>query len=266
MSDPRWAMCNHGEMAQLITLRGSISGEGVSAYRAEPTGELKGALIVVHEIWGLVDHIKDVADRFAAQGYLVVAPDILSEIGVVPELGNELFEIQAHGTDEQRIEAQPRMREMFASTRSPEFGEKSIAALKGVVDYLESQPDIEGRIAVTGFCFGGSYAFLLASEDSRVSAEVPWYGHAPDADQLGSIRCPVLAIYGGLDEQLMDALPEVTASMADAGVDFTPKVYPDARHAFFNDTSRAAYDPEAAADAWPLVLGFLDTALNPAQP
>jgi carboxymethylenebutenolidase len=258
-------MCEHGHMGQSIAIQGLISGDRVTAYRAEPEGELKGALIVIHEIWGLVDHIKDVADRFAAQGYLVVAPDILSGIGVVPEVGNELFEIQAHGTDEQRIEAQPRMRDAFASSRSPEFGEKSIAALKQVVEYLESQPGIDGRIAVTGFCFGGSYAFLLASADSRIRAAVPWYGQAPEPVQLGSISCPVLAIYGGLDERLMDALPEVTTSMADAGVDFTAKVYPEARHAFFNDTSRAAYDPDAAADAWPLVLRFLDTALNPAQ-
>ena len=67
-----------------------IAEGSLPAYLAEPQGELKGALIVIHEIWGLVDHIKSVADRFAAEGYLVVAPDIFSVIGVTPQLGKEL--------------------------------------------------------------------------------------------------------------------------------------------------------------------------------
>ena len=239
-----------------------IEVDGVAAYRAEPKGETRGAIIVIHEIWGLVEHIKDVADRFAAEGYLVVAPDILSGVGVVPGVGDELFQLTANGTDEERIAAQPRLRDAFAGTRSPEFAEKSLAALRTVVDYLEVQPGVEGRIAVTGFCFGGSWAFNLAVADDRIRASIPWYGAAPDPDRLESIGCPVLAIYGGLDERLISGLHDLSAAMDAAGVDFTSKVYPEAKHAFFNDTSRSAYDPDAAADAWPLALEFIDIELH----
>src|SRR5580704_16907816 len=89
-------------------------GSPLSAYRAEPTGELRGALIVIHEIWGLVDHIKSVADRYAAEGYLVVAPDILSHGGVTPEVGRELAKLMFGGTEEERAKAQPLMREKMA--------------------------------------------------------------------------------------------------------------------------------------------------------
>ncbi len=74
---------------------------GVSVYRAEAVGDLRGALIVIHEIWGLVDHITHVADRYAAEGYLVLAPDLLSDAGVTPETGEELFQMM-NDSDEQR--------------------------------------------------------------------------------------------------------------------------------------------------------------------
>src|ERR1700733_1909375 len=85
--------------------------EELSAYRAEPVGELRGALIVIHEIWGLVDHIKDVADRYAAEGYLVIAPDILSRGGMTPGVGQELNQLMFKGTEEERAKAQQLMRE-----------------------------------------------------------------------------------------------------------------------------------------------------------
>jgi carboxymethylenebutenolidase len=233
-----------------------IDIEGTSAWRAEPVGDLTGALIVIHEIWGLVDHIRGVADRFAAEGYLVVAPDILSVIGVTPEVGAELHALQSEPDEAKRLAGQPRLRELFSGMNSPDFAAGAVASLEKVVDYLAAQPGVDGRIAVTGFCFGGTYSFALAAADPRVRAAVPWYGSAPAPDEIARIAAPVLAIYGSDDERLMGALPGVTAAMADAGVDFTAKVYEGAKHAFFNDTG-ANYDPDAAADAFPLALAFL---------
>ena len=91
-------------------------------------------------------------------------------------------------------------------------------------------------------------------------AAVPWYGSAPAAEDIARISSPVLAIYGSIDERLMAALPGVRADMAGAGVDFTAKVYEGAKHAFFNDTG-SNYDRDAAADAWPLALSFLEKEL-----
>ena len=244
-----------------------IAGDGspLSAYRAEPTGELRGALIVIHEIWGLVDHIKNVADRYAAEGYLVVAPDILSHGGITPEVGLELGTLMHHGTEEERAKAQPLMREKMAPVNQPEYAAWAVAALKKVVDYLEAQPGVDGRIGVLGFCFGGSYSFALAAADRRIRSAIPFYGSPPESADLAHLDAPVLALYGENDERLMATLPDVSKRMHDAGVQFVSHVYEGAGHAFFNDTNPVTYRPDVAADAWTRSLEFLRGSLAPSS-
>jgi carboxymethylenebutenolidase len=241
------------------------AGSPLSVYRAEPTGELRGALIVIHEIWGLVDHIKNVADRYAAEGYLVLAPDILSHGGITPEVGLELGRLMFAGTDEERAVAQPLMREKMSPVNQPEYAAWAVAALKKVVDYLEAQPGVDGRIGVLGFCFGGSYSFALAAADRRIRSAVPFYGAPPEATDLAHLDCPVLALYGETDERLIASLPDVTKRMHDAGVQFVAHVYEGAGHAFFNDTNPVMYRPDAAADAWTRSLEFLRGSLAPSS-
>jgi len=233
----------------------------VSAYVAEPTGEPRGGLVLIHEIWGLVDHITDVADRFAAEGYLVIAPDILSNAGVSPEVGDELQRLVFHSDEKTRTEAQPVLREKLAASNAPEYAEWAVAALASAVDYLATQPGVGTRIAVTGFCFGGGYSFALAAADPRIRAAVPFYGYPPEPASVATIGCPVLAFYGDDDQRLMSSLPALTATMADAGVAFTAQTYEGAGHAFFNDTNSITYDPDAAADSFARALAFLRTSL-----
>jgi carboxymethylenebutenolidase len=233
--------------------------DSLSAYRAEPEGEITGALVVIHEIWGLVDHITDVADRFAAEGYLVLAPDILGPIGVSAEVGVELQRLMFNADEKTRTEAQPIMREKLAPSNAPEYASWAVNALMSAVDYLEAQPGVDGRIGVTGFCFGGGYSFALAAADPRVRAAVPFYGYPPTS--VDTIACPVLALYGDTDERLMTSLPALTATMADAGVNFTAQTYEGAGHAFFNDTNSITYRPDVAADAFARTLAFLRTNL-----
>jgi carboxymethylenebutenolidase len=243
-------------VSQTIALT-APDGTAFDAYVARPDGEPVGGLIVIHEIWGLVDHIRDVADRFAAQGWLVVAPDILSSAGVEPHLGAELFALMNDPDEEVRTAAQPKLRDAMTGLRAPEYAGWAVGALRAVVDWLEAQPHVGHHIAVTGFCFGGTFSFALAAADDRVRAAVPFYGSAPAAEQIAKIKAPVLALYGSEDRPLMDALPAVREAMADAGVDFEAVVYPGAHHAFFNDTG-SRFSPAHAAEAWPHVLGFLD--------
>jgi carboxymethylenebutenolidase len=238
-----------------------IELEGLRAYRAAPDGDPRGGIILIHEIWGLVPHITGIADRFAAEGYVVLAPDLLSDIGVTPEVGTELHALMADPDEARRTAAQPRMREAMAPLRAPEFAEPALAKLRTVVDALAAEPGALGRIAVVGFCFGGTYAFALAASDDRIRAAVPFYGTAPAPKRIAEIRCPVLAIYGAHDPALIDALPEVRAQMAAAGVEFVDHVYPDAAHAFFNDTG-SRYRPAEAADAWDRTLTFLAERLG----
>jgi len=239
-----------------------IELDTVAAYVAVPTGEVRGGLVLIHEIWGLVDHIKRVADRFAAEGYVVVAPDILSSTGVTPAVGLELESLVFSADEQTRTDAQPKLRERLAPSNAPEYAAWAVAALESAVDYLEKQPGVHRRIGVTGFCFGGSYSFALAAADPRVRAAVPFYGYPPETTSIETIGCPVLALYGDTDERLMKTLPQLTASMADAGVRFTAQTYENAGHAFFNDTNRITYNPDAAADAFARTLAFLHTNLE----
>ncbi|HEY0259318.1 MAG TPA: dienelactone hydrolase family protein [Lacisediminihabitans sp.] len=233
-----------------------------SAYLVRPDGPPKGAVVLIHEIWGLVEHIKDVADRFAAEGYLVIAPDLLSSIGIEPSIGLELAAIMTSTDERVRAEGQPRLREAFTPMHVPEYGAWAVSALRSCVDYLAARPGVAGRIAVVGFCFGGSYSFALAAADGRVAAAVPFYGSPPELGQVHTITSPILAFYGEEDERLMQSLPEVSAAMQAAGVDFTSKVYEGAGHAFFNDTNVHTYRPEIAEDAWRRTLDFLAVSLG----
>lgn len=243
------------------TANGSEFPADFGAYVVRPTGELKGALIVIHEIWGLVDHIKSIADRYAAEGYLVLAPDLLSSIGIEAQVGAELFAIRNSPDEKVRSEGQPRLRDAFSSISAPGYAEWAVAALRSAVDYLQQQPGVDGRVAVTGFCFGGTYTYALAAADPRVRAALPFYGGAPDAEGIARIDCPIYAFYGQNDPSLIDALPGVTETMQRAGVDFTTRVYSGTGHAFFNDTNPHTYDADAAADAWAEANAFLDRHL-----
>ena len=249
----------------MISIDADASVGPLSAYRADAVGELRGALVVIHEIWGLVDHIKNVADRYAAEGYLVVAPDILSHGGITPEVGAELAHLMHSADEQERATAQPLMREKMAPVNQPEYAAWAVEALKAVVDYLEAQDGVDGRIGVLGFCFGGSYSFALAAADPRIRGAVPFYGSPPETSDLAHLDCPVLALYGDADERLMASLPDVTARMKAAGAQFLPHVYAGAGHAFFNDTNPVTYRPDVAADAWTRSLEFLRGSLAPAS-
>jgi len=235
---------------------------GVPVYRAEPSVPPRGAIIVIHEIWGLVDQIKGVADRWAAEGYLAIAPDIMTHVGITPEVGEELSMSSKHPDEEVRTAMQPKLREALAPIRQPEYAAWAVEQLRAIVDGLAEMPGIEGRIAVSGFCFGGTYAFALAAADDRVRAVVPFYGTAPEPDGIARIKAPVLALYGELDPPLMEKLPEVRETMAASGVDFSDVVYPGALHAFFNETNARTYHPEFAADAWSRATAFVGEHLG----
>ncbi len=170
--------------------------DGVSAYRAEPTGEFRGGLVLIHEIWGLVDHIKEVADRLAAEGYLVLAPDLLGEVGISPEVGTELLRLRTSASQEEQTRLQPMMREKMAPPQAPQYGRWAVTALQHCSDYLEGRSGVDGRLCVLGFCFGGSYSFALAAADRRVRTAAPFYGAPPEESDLAAIGRPVLAFYG----------------------------------------------------------------------
>ncbi|WP_111719191.1 dienelactone hydrolase family protein [Homoserinimonas sp. OAct 916] len=247
-------------MSRMLEIGVDHETASVSAYRSDPPSgtPVAGGLIVVHEIWGLVDHTKRVADRFADEGYRVLAPNLMPDgapdEGEITQLQDAMFD-----ADERvRTAIQPRLRELFTPANAPDFAAQALGRLGTAFDFLLEQPGVCGRVAIVGFCFGGTQAFSLAVNEPRLVAAVPFYGHADySEDQLRAIRCPILAFYGDQDSRLMEALPGLTRSMTAAAVDFRPQVYADCGHAFFNDTSRFAYRADAAASAWRMTLDFL---------
>jgi carboxymethylenebutenolidase len=233
----------------------------IPLYIAEPKGECKGGILLIHEVWGLSDHIKDVADRFAKQGYLVFTPNLLSDTDIeerlTPELQKDLF------NPAKRNESQPKLRELMAPLHSPEFARIAIDKIKICFDFLYKETGINHKVVAIGYCFGGTYSYHLAAHEPRLKAAVAYYGHADlSEEQLEGISCPILAFYGENDERLMESLSDLTDKMEMANVKFDYKVYQNAGHAFFNDTNPFAFNKDAAADSWSMTLDFLSKVLG----
>lgn len=242
-------------MGKMITIG------GIPIYGATPNSEIRGGLIVIHEVWGLTEHIKDVTDRFAAQGYLAYAPNLLSgtdiEAHVTPELQQDLF------NPEKRNEVQPKLRELMAPIQSPEFARLTLDKLQVVFDNLYDEQKVNKIVGVIGYCFGGTYCYHLAANEPRLKAAVPYYGHADlTEEQMSRIRCPILAFYGQNDARLIEQLPELEQHMKDTDVNFTCQVYENAGHAFFNDTNPYSYNKTAAQSAWGKTLTFLNNYMK----
>jgi carboxymethylenebutenolidase len=232
-----------------------------SAYLAMPEGSGKyPCLILIEEIWGLNDHIKDVAHRFAKEGFIVLAPELLPE-GVLefmtPEMNAALFD------PEKRNEMQPKLRAAMQPIQQPEYAADAVGKLKACVDYLVAHAHSNGNVASLGFCFGGTYSFQLAVNDPRLDACVVFYGHAPQPiEKVATISCPVLAFYGENDTNLIPTIAPLEAAMKQHGKDFHVIVYPGVGHAFFNDTNKRAYNADSAHDAWNKSLAFLHKHLE----
>ena len=233
-----------GSRREIMTLTVEFPGGNkdrkTEGYLARPKGVGKyPAVIVIHEIWGLVDHIKDVAERLAREGYVALAVD--------------LFE----GKTVSKIEDGQKIRAEFTE-------EKHMGNLKGGVAYLKTLDYVNAsRIGSIGFCMGGWLSLLLACNSKDVAAAVAFYGRPPTPiDLVKNIPCPILGNYGGADLGITEAdINALKAALTKYGKKFDIKVYPGAPHAFFNDT-RESYRPEAAKDAWNRTLTFFKENLK----
>jgi carboxymethylenebutenolidase len=241
-------------------IKKEITINGAYVYHSYPDdGQKHPGLVLIEEIWGVNGHIKSVVDRFADAGFSVISPELLPK-GLLelatPQLQQDLFD------PVKRDEVQPKMRTAMAPMMQPEFARGTIATLKACVDYLAADEHVNGKFAVLGFCFGGTYSFHLAANDPRIQAAVPFYGHPPTPEEIPSMHCPVLALYGDQDATLMESLSALKENMQKSDKAFEAIVYPGAGHAFFNDTNPRQYRPDAAHDAWEKVLTFLTLKLR----
>ena len=155
-----------GEMVDLTS-----NDTSFPAYVARPNGEVKGSMIVIHEIWGLVMHVKSIADRLAEEGYIALAPQLL-ELGMTEKMAGEL---QSELFDpKRRTAAQPKIRELMTPMQAPGFGEETLAKVEACFSYLTEQVGVDNRVGIMGFCFGGTYSFSLAMHEPRLKVACPF--------------------------------------------------------------------------------------------
>ena len=206
-----------------------------SAYVAMPDKSNGKAVIVIQEWWGLNDHIKDIANRYAAEGFTAIAPDLYRG------------KIAADST-----QASQMMHDLN--------NEDGLDTIKKTIDAASLAYDIS-HFGITGYCMGGSFALLAACELDGLSAAVPFYGDIPDDEVLQKLMIPTVFISGIRDSWIN---PEKVAQLEDVAERFELPIHSvkyDADHAFFNNTRPEVYDDNAAKDAWALVVGFFNDKL-----
>ncbi len=229
-----------------------VGADDMQVFTFRPDGGGKSpAVIVIQEIFGVNDHIKDVAGRFAAEGYLAAAPDLFHRSGrgvIVP------FKEMQQGVEH----------------RGKLTNEDIVADVSATVDYLKSHPSVDaGHIGIVGFCFGGMVAYLAAARVSGLSAAAVFYGGGilprPDAGPevprlldatADAVAVPIVSFWGDADRGIpVSNVDEIVATLTAKGKDIESTVYPGAGHGFFCD-ARESYDEAAAKDAWPKALAF----------
>ncbi len=235
--------------------------DNLPAYYAAPDGEEKlPGVIVVHEIWGMTPHIKNVADRIAKEGYVVIVPNLFADVEFEKDVDQSvLAEMKDPAT---RDAAQQKMRKFLAPINAPGFAKETLKKLANAYHHLSKDERVSGNIGMVGFCWGGTYTFAFAAKEPTLKAAVPFYGHRPDAEKIATIMAPILAFYGEDDAPLMEELPAFRDEMAKQGKTFEAISYPATGHAFFNDTNPVLYRPESAKDAWEKMMPFLKKNLG----
>ncbi len=219
-----------GEMVEFPFAGGKTGG-----YLATPTQGSGPGVIVIQEWWGLVDHIKDLCDRFADEGFVALAPDLY------------------HGK----------------STKSPDEAGKLMMAMRvdeaerdlsAAAQYLSTLDSTTSKkVGVVGFCMGGALALYAATKNQQVGACVVFYGGHPKVKpDLPNLHAPVLGLYGEKDASVTPAVAhELERQVKALGKQIDVVIYPGAGHAFFNDMRPEVYNAEAAADSWRRTIAFL---------
>jgi len=184
------------------------------------------AVVLIHEIFGLTDWVRGVADQLAEAGYIAIAPDLLS--GAAPNGG---------GTSE--LGGADAVRKAISSLPP----EQITADLNALVEYVSKLPACNGIVVVAGFCWGGSQSFRLATNNKYLKAALVFYGTGPTSEQdISRINCPVYGFYGGNDARVTATVSESANLMKKAGKTYEPVTYEGAGHGFM----RAGEAPDAS--------------------
>ena len=205
---------------------------GMKGFMAKPKSKKKlGTVMVIHENRGLNPHIKEVAKRVAAAGYIALAVDALSPFG-----GTPVNEEEARG--------------LFTKIDAA----KNLQNFLDGLTYLRKLAEGNGKTAVVGFCWGGGMVNDLAVNDPKLKAAVSYYGRQAKAEDAGKIKANLMLHYGGLDTRINAGIPAFETALIASKVKHQIFIYPEVNHAFNNDSSPTRYNETAAKIAWERTL------------
>jgi carboxymethylenebutenolidase len=195
------------------------------------------AVVVIHEIFGLSDWARSLADQLAEAGYIAIAPDLLSGMG-------------KDGGGTESFAGRDKVVRAVSSLPPAQV----TADLKAVAAYAAKLPACDGKVAAAGFCWGGGQAFRFATNDPHLKAAFVFYGTGPKkAEDIARIKCPVYGFYGGNDARVDATIPETTTLMKEAGKTYQPVVYEGAGHGFMRAgemPGASAANRQARTQAW----------------
>jgi len=219
---------------------GSPKGHGkVKGYLVRPAGGgVRGGVVVVHENRGLNPYIADVARRVAIAGFTALAPDGLTPLGGYP--GND-----------------PDGKVMQKKLDKGKLLEDFIAAY----GFLRGDANSNGKVGVTGFCYGGGVANAMAVRLPELACAAPYYGRQPASGDVAKINAQLLIHYGELDKRINAGWPEFEAALKANGKEFAAHIYPGVNHGFHNDTT-PRYDQAAAELSWSRTIAFFKANLG----
>src|SRR5947199_6032958 len=219
-----------------------VNGDNAYAFVAEPDDNARHpGVVMIQEWWGIEPHIRQLAQKLAAEGFVVAVPDLYhGKVATEPD------------------EAQKMVMMIRGNV------EKAAKEIIGALDTVKAMPNVEPKkLGLMGFCVGGFMAWTVASRYPDLGAVVPFYGagYDPTPEEVAKVNAPVLAFYGSRDQSIPKAqIEKIERMYKQAGKDITVKVY-DAGHAFINP-AHGMGNEKAAAEAWPLAVSFLKEHLK----
>lgn len=226
----------HGEWAMIDAGDDSIRAWVVYPERSTPAP----VVLVVHEIYGLTGWIRSVADQLAADGFIAVAPDLLTPHDVPTD----------ENGDPVRERATTTIRTLDPATYHPQ--------LVAIAEWAMARPSATDSYGIIGFCWGGSASFRHAIESPAVDAAVVYYGSSPDTELLSRVNAPVLGLYGADDARVNATVPPADSAMKQLGKAFEHHMFDGAGHGFLRaQQDRGGANLAAARRAWPLTVSFL---------
>ncbi len=224
--------------AEPITFQGETAR--LPGYLARPEGDGPfPAVVVIHEAFGLNDQIRDVARRWAAEGYMALAVDLFG-----------------------RRNRMLCMMRFLNGIRSNSLDHGGIRDLKAALTFLAEQPGVDGaRLGAIGFCLGGSFAVAWACADNRLKVIAPYYAMNPRPLEAVKRSCPVVGSYPEKDFTTAHG-QKLEAELERYEIKHDIKIYPGAKHSFFNDQRPRTYDSAASEDSWKRVLSFFQEQMG----